>query len=412
MLRTMFGDRRFFAATRAYLQQYAGKNADTDEFFTSIDASLGTNLTWFKDEWFYRDSVPHYYVSDRYDAAAHTVTVNVKQRNIDGKPFRMPIVIEVMFAGQTARVDPLIERNDQVVTIPNVSSAPDMVLFDPNNNILRRLTFPKSVPELVYELAKARHVGDREWALQQLGATTTDDQQAAMRAVRRAAVSDPFYGIRSDALAVAAAFGDSEAVNAGLHDPDVRVRLAAETSAAQLKGRPAAVIKRLDAMSTDLDPIVAAGALTALGALRAPGANARLITGLDRPSFQQAIACGALMGLAAYGDARALPLIKARTAYGTQEQERDVAVVALAQLARGTKQPQAALTLLDEIVTNDPLSSTRIATTTALHILNDAAALPSLERAQRSDSQLLVRDSAQEAIAAIEASQHGMGHSP
>jgi aminopeptidase N len=36
MLRSVFGDARFFAATRNYLRQYAYKNADTDQFFASI----------------------------------------------------------------------------------------------------------------------------------------------------------------------------------------------------------------------------------------------------------------------------------------------------------------------------------------------------------------------------------------
>jgi aminopeptidase N len=408
MLRYMFGDQRFFAATRAYLQQYAGKNADTDQFFASIDTSLGTDLSWFKDEWFYRDDYPHYYVTDYYHAAAHALTLEIEQKNFDGKPFRMPIVIEAFFAGRTARIEPLIDRNDQSVTIPNVTSAPDMVLFDPNNNILRQLTFPQPARVLAYQLAEARHVGDREWALQQLAAMTgrtANTRTAVMRSIRRAALHDPFYGVRSDAIAIAASFNDADTVYAALHDPDKRVRLAAEASAANLKGHPEAVIARLDTMCTDLDPNVAASALTSLGALRAPGAYDRLIAALNRPSFQQAVARGALSGLAAYGDARALPVIKARTAYGTQEQERDAAVVALAQLANAVKRPEAALPTLERIVTNDPLDSTRIAATSALQVLDDAAALPYLEHARLSDSQILVRENAENAIMAIRASE-------
>jgi aminopeptidase N len=413
MLRYMFGDPRFFAALRAYLQQYAGRNADTDEFFASIDKSLGTDLTWFKDEWFYRSDFPHFYVSDRYDAAAFTVWVDVKQRNADGRPFRMPIVIEAVFDGRTARVQPLIDRNDQIVAIRNVTSAPDMVLFDPNNDILRLLTFPKPERGLAFELANATHVGDREWALQQLGAmtiATASTRTAVMRTVRRAALYDPFYAVRSDALDVAARYDDIAAVEGGLRDKDKRVRLAAEASAGELIGRTAPVIEVLDALSADSDPNVAAAALTSLGELRASGAYDRLVAALDRSSFQEAVAQGALNGLAAFGDARALPVIIERTAYGTQDQERDTAVVALARLASAVKDPEAALPVLDYLVTSDALSSTRIAATTALRILGDGTALPYLERAQRLDSQLLVRESAAGAIAAIEADGHTVRH--
>ncbi|MDP9111094.1 MAG: M1 family metallopeptidase, partial [Candidatus Eremiobacteraeota bacterium] len=53
MLRYMYGDAKFFGALKYYLNQYAYKNADTRQFFAAIDTSLGTNLDWFMNEWFY-----------------------------------------------------------------------------------------------------------------------------------------------------------------------------------------------------------------------------------------------------------------------------------------------------------------------------------------------------------------------
>jgi HEAT repeat protein len=198
-------------------------------------------------------------VSDRYDEALHAVTLDVKQQNFDGKPFCMPVVIEAYFGDDVARIEPMLYRNDQMVTIFNVTSAPDMVIFDPNSNILKQLTFPKSLEELTYQLADAHHIGDREWALQQLAA---------------------------------------------LKDAD--------------------------------------------------------------------------------GSTRA-------------------AIVALAQLARAQKEPQEALPILDRIISHDPLISTRIAAAKALGVLGDDVALPMLERVERTDSQLLVRDGAASAVAAIKA---------
>jgi hypothetical protein len=49
------------------------------------------------------------------------------------------------------------------------------------------------------------------------------------------------------------------------------------------------------------DPNVAAGALQALGALRAPHSYDLLVHALNAPSFLEAISSGALQGLAAYG---------------------------------------------------------------------------------------------------------------
>jgi aminopeptidase N len=401
MLRWMFGDKRFFKALHDYLLEYQYRNADTHQFFAAIGKSLGTDLTWFENEWFYRPGYPHYYVIDRYDAAAQTLTLDVKQKNYDGKPFRMPVEIEAFVGHQMHWIRPIIDSNDQIVTMHGITAKPDMVLFDPDNNILRKLTFHKSVVALAYQLVNARHVPDREWALEQLDGLAKakgPERAAAMRAVGQAVLFDPFYGMRSDATAVAADFNDANTIDTALHDRDKRVQIAAATAAGDLKGKPSTVISDLRAMSRNADPNVAAAALTSLGKLKAPGAYGELVAALNRPSFRQGVASGAVAGLAAYGDERAFPLIEARTAYGTQEQERDAAVMALAQLASHAKQPQRALPTLLEIVAHDPLISTRIAATKALGTLGDAAAIPVLEHVEANDSQQMVQVGAWNAI--------------
>jgi len=396
MLRTIVGEARFFRAVDAYLHAYAYKNADTDQFFAAIDASLGTDLTWFKNEWFYRASYPRYYVSQRYDAARHALTLHVEQHNPDGQPFRMPIIVEVFAAGQVTKRDVTIDRAAQDVAIPNVATAPVMVLFDPDDEVLKQLTFPKTLAELTYQLQHAPHVGDREWALRQL--TASDDARAA---VEHTVASDPFWGMRADAAAVAASFDDSRAIDRALHDADVRVRIAGENAAGSLRHPAATVVRDLDAMTNDANPDVVAAALTALGALQAPGAFGRLAKALDQPSFHAAISIGALAGLAADCNERALEMIQVRTLYGTPELERDAAVHALAQCARVLKLPALALRTLTELATRDPLIGTRNAAAGALGALGDPAAIPYLQRVARGDTQEIVRETARAAIAAL-----------
>lgn len=393
MLRHLFGDARFFKAQRAYLTAYEYKNADTHQYFAAIGKSLGTDLTWFENEWFYRAAYPNYVVADRYDTAAQTLVLDVRQKNRDGLPFRMPVEIEAVAGGVAHVVTPLIDRNEQTVTIANVPSKPEMVLFDPNNDVLRQLTFEKTPDELAYQLANAPHVGDREWALAQAGTPA--------EAVKRAALSDPFYGMRSDAVGVAARLGDAATVDAALRDEDKRVRITAENAAATLKTATPELVADLATATNDEDPNIGAAALTSLGALKADGIYDRLVAALQEPSFRQVRAIGAIRGLAAYGDPKALPLLKRRTTYGTQEQERNAAVIAFAQLAAQTNQERTALPVLLELVAHDPLIGTRAAATTALGDLGDAGALPTLRHVERNDSQLIVRIDAWNAIMTI-----------
>jgi HEAT repeat protein len=276
-----------------------------------------------------------------------------------------------------------------------------MVLFDPNDNILRQLTFEKPVSVLAYQLIHAKHVGDREWALNELGdlaKSKGSKRAAAMRAVREAVLFDPFYGMRGDAAGTAASFNDAATVASALRDKDKRVRIAAEDAAGGLKAKNRDVIAALDSMTADPDPDVAASAFAALGALKAPGIYPKLVAALNRSSFRETIAAGVLRGLAAYGDLRAFPLIQARTAYGTPENERNAAIGAMAQLAVHAKKPQLALAGLLEIVQHEPLIPSRITATRALGALGDPRAIPVLQRVEATDSQQAVQSGAWEAV--------------
>lgn len=409
MLRYMFGDQRFFKALHDYLEEYQYKNADTQQFFAAIDKSLGTNLDWFENEWFYRAAYPNYIVKQTYDAKAGMLTLDVTQKNHDGKPFRMPVVIEAYFNGQMKSVQPTISQNNQVVTIDGVTSKPQMVLFDPDDNIIRQLTFSKPVSELAYQASNAKHVGDRMWAIDQLA--NLADAKGAERAQAKAAVaavvhSDSFYGMRSYAVDTAAQFDDANAIYGALHDSDKRVRIAAAGAASHLKSKDARVIADLKTMASNPDPNVAGTALQSLGALKAGGAYDMLVAALSRQSFRAEIASAAVGGLAAYGDMRAFPLIKARTAYGTPEAERSSAVIALARLAAHAKQPGLAEPTLVDILLHDPLITTRISTTRALGVLGDPAAIPALQQAEQNDSQQAVQSGSWAAILSIQDAQN------
>ncbi len=409
MLRYMFGDQRFFKALHDYLSAYQYKTADTHQFFDAIDKSLGTNLDWFENEWFYRAAYPNYLVKQKYDAKAGTLTLEVSQKNHDGKPFRMPVVIEAYFGGQMKSIQPIIAQNHQAIVIDGVTSKPQMVLFDPNDNIIRELTFHKSLAELAYQAGNAKHAGDRMWAIDQLAKFADakgSDRATAMSAVASVVRSDPYYGVRSYALDTSAQFDDAAAVYSGLRDEDKRVRIAAEGAAGSLKTKNARVVAILKTMVSDTDPTVAGTALQSLASLKASGAYNMLVAALNRHTFREEVAAAALGGLAAYGDMRAFPLIKSRTAYGTPEGERSSAVIALARLAAHAKNPQLAEPELVEIVLHDPLNTTRISATRALGILGDPAAIPALQQAEQNDSQQAVQSGAWSAILSIRDSQN------
>lgn len=407
MLRWMYGDQRFFHALRDYLLAYQHKNADTHQFFTAIEKSLGENLDWFENEWFYRPAYPHFYVKENYDAAAQTLTLDVTQKNHDGKPFRMPIDIGVWIAGSNSNALPggaaniahmTANANHQVVVIPNVVSQPVMVLFDYNNNVLRGLDDDKSVADLGYQAIHAPYVADRLWAASKLAKAATKDKPAAAGFVRQVVTADPFYGVRVDALDAAGSLDDAETVRLALHDKDPRVVIAAGNEVENLDHPSNAALETdLKALSASSNALVAGAALRGLGATKAPGAYAILTAGLNRHAFREPIASGALLGLANLGDMRAVPLMKTRAAYGQNESERLDAISALATIAK--KQPALVENYLIAIAQHDPYFRARSSAVRALGRLNQKSAIPALQIVENNDTEPGVRNAAWDAIA-------------
>ena len=298
--------------------------------------------------------------------------------------------------GHVTKLEAAIDRTVQDVAIPNIEVAPVMVLFDPDDAVLKEADLSRPRRELAYQSFNMR----RTSAIA-TGAAATHRVCASQKCRRTCRRFRSILGTRADAVGVAASFDDVSAVHRALHDADVRVRIAAEAAAGSLHGRRAIVVRDLETMTSDPNPDVVAGALTALGASHTPGALARLTAALDRPSFHETISIGALAGLAADCDERALELIKARTAYGTFELERDAAVHALARCALVLKKPELALRPLIDLATSDPLIGTRNAAAGALGAIDDPAAIPYLQRVAHNDTQEIVRETAQAALLAL-----------
>ncbi|HEY5258736.1 MAG TPA: M1 family aminopeptidase [Candidatus Baltobacteraceae bacterium] len=404
MLRYMEGDARFFKALHDYLSAYEGKNASTGQFFAAIDASLGENLDWFQHEWFFRPAYPHYFVKQSYNATAKTLTLDIKQLTHDGPPFRMPIVVSVYVGGAGRDFRFVDDRTRQSVTIPNVASQPQMVLFDPNNNVIRQLDYVKSVQELGYQTLHAPYVSDRLWAIAQLGNATGNDRGLARQFVRDAVIHDPFYGVRADALDAAASLDDAGTIDSGLFDGDIRVKIAAANAVGELAHPDDAMLRAdLKTMTTVRNALVAGAAYAGLGATKAPGLYPTLLAGLKRHAFREPIIRGAISGLQAYDDAAAIAAIRPFAAYGADESVRPVAIAALGALAHG--HPASVQSLLLRIAQNDPYYRARSAAVRALGKLGQASAIPALQSIQRDDTEDSVQSAAWDAVADIKDAQ-------
>jgi aminopeptidase N len=175
MLKNVCGGREAYnRAIKYYLEKHPYGNVDSHDLLTAFHESLGISLDWFWDEWVYRGGEPSYNVSvddfaDNLSARRFT-RFNVKQvheRSDVVGLFRMPIWFEVHYTdGSVERVQKWIAAENEIVDVPNPAGKKvAFALFDPNNEVLKTVSFNKPTEWLKNQALNAPNMLDRYDAL-------------------------------------------------------------------------------------------------------------------------------------------------------------------------------------------------------------------------------------------------------
>jgi aminopeptidase N len=159
-----------------------------------------------------------------------------------------------------------------------------------------------------------------------------------------------FWGVR---VKVALALGDTrlgsafEILRANIKTKHPKVRRAVVQALGHFRTAEAAQELKSIALK-DRSYLVESEAARALGQTRQPAAYDTLVEIIDRAAWSDIIRVGALDGLAALRDERAISHVLARTRYGTKNRGRRAAIVALARLTTDRKHREALEELLDD----------------------------------------------------------------
>lgn len=204
MLKYIIGDEQFNKALKHYLEKHAYSSVETHDFVLAFYETLGLDLEWFFNQWIYHGGEPHYQVSyttvPAGDEPGYTQVV-VKQiheiKDVVGL-FNMPIVIEAHYTdGTKDAIKPWIKDATQIVQIPNPESKEiAYVLFDPNAQIIKSITFEKGYEELKYQALWAEHMIDRYDAVVGLRSVTMDTKREALVEVLQ---NETFWAVRREA---------------------------------------------------------------------------------------------------------------------------------------------------------------------------------------------------------------------
>jgi aminopeptidase N len=290
MLRAYLGDGPFFATLRHFLHRYAFDAVDTADFIRSVKTVTGQNLDWFFDQWLYKPGHPVFEVGSAWDGAAKAVRLRVAQVQdfSRGVPvFRVPVSVKIVTAGRTDVHEIWLDEREETFTFP-AEEKPLLVRFDPDNILLKEISFPKEVEELLYQLGHDDVIGRMDAAAALAGVRGDPRTASALTASLR---TDPFWAVRKAALEALARLGvraRADVFKRACRDSDSQVRAAAITALAGLEDRGLVGFYK-DLFRTDPSYRVQAEALTALGKTGDPAAAPFLRQAAGVPSYRDMV---------------------------------------------------------------------------------------------------------------------------
>lgn len=304
MLRFVLDEEPFWRAIRHYCKKHAFDTVETADLRVAVEESTGQGLNWFFDQWVDHGGHPEYHVSHRWDEQRKTLRMTVKQtQKVDELTplFRMPVDIELVTPGTTTRQRVWVAKREHTFHFP-LDRRPRRVCFDPEDWILKKLTFEKSREEWLDQLRHDEHVICRFRAVR--GLAKLAGENAVRDALAEAARGDKFWAVRQEAVRALGNFGGRAArdalLRAARQDCKSFVRREAIKTLAKFphpKTRQA--LRRI--IRHDRSYYAVAEALRALVQVDRAGCRPELLEAMQQESLQQVILKAAAEGLAELG---------------------------------------------------------------------------------------------------------------
>ncbi len=199
MLRKAVGDPVFFASLKYYLETNKFKPVEIHHLRLAFEEVSGRDLNWFFNQWFLNKGRPSLKVSHKYIAADSILELSVEQaQDLKVTPlYRLPLYIDLYANGKSFRHHITINEKKQTFRIKS-TSAPQLVNFDAERQLLCDLEYRKSPEEYIFQYRNAPLYNDRLEALKELEGKVGDT--AVFNLFSHALLHDKYHGLRSYAV--------------------------------------------------------------------------------------------------------------------------------------------------------------------------------------------------------------------
>jgi aminopeptidase N len=266
MLKSVTGREGFNRSIKRYLLAHRYGNVDGNELVDAFQDELGMPLQWFWNEWIYRGGEPDYKVSyeditsgkKRY---TQFIVSQVQPVNEVMGLFKMPINFEVHYTdGTVDNKTEWIEKETHVVKVPNKHNATiSFVLFDPNSQVLKTVSFDKPFEMLEAQALHAPYMLDRYDAVYAMRNIPVDKKRDLFEKVYKA---NTFHAIKTEiVIQLLNDKGSENIIKMALHDKDVQVRKGVITNTKKI---PVSLMADYEPLLQDSSYITIAAALEKL----------------------------------------------------------------------------------------------------------------------------------------------------
>ena len=308
MLEVWVGAGDFRKGLRAYLEKYAYKNANSDDFFNVMgeSAKKSGSLAAFRKSWLHQRGYPVITPESKFEGGKLTVRIQQAPNHAADKSvftFKLPMVVHRQSPPAYHQEHTLVVDRGQVSATFDVPAAPEWIDWNRGGLALARLA-PGAISEREWALA-ARHDPDPVWRT--LAAWALAKPLDGKSTGESAKLSDTAQGTLLDVLTK-----DSS--------PDVRVALLDRLSQTRAPRLPASFASALFALAKRPEGLrdddwgylhVRRAALATLGKVDSNEAHAYLIEELGKPEIDLNVLSAVAAGVGAIGNNAALGALRA-----------------------------------------------------------------------------------------------------
>jgi aminopeptidase N len=374
-IRRLIGDNAFWAATHNYLTAHSFSIVESRDLQRAFELESGCSLDKLFDAHVYHAGHCAITFELSYVAESMEVRIDVRQthsRDLKNHLCTGPLIAIFGFEDHTETHEFTLSQSTEVLSRV-VPSKPLWVSIDPDMSLLAEVTVRGPVEWLANQLERAALDAEKWRAAAALGAVR--HFRAAEALAKSLQNESLFWAVRAEC---ASALGEhrSDFAKSALLDAlkivHPKVRRAACRALHVFREQDVA-----DALATlattDASYLVCAAASKSLGATRVPSAFETLANLLQSSSWAHSVAVGAVEGLGALEDPRAVPVLSGITKYGAPSRVRRAAMRALTAI-----DPTRATRKLLEDLLDDRDSFVRAVAAECLGEIGDDKAIGSL----------------------------------